>query len=254
LNVIGNAFRGFRAPNVDDMSHYSYVAIPAGIAFQVPSANVSPERVISYELGLKYDNGNLSGSAFAYRNKLTNLLTLSPGTFNGRSWFDTNPNGVRDPYEVSILQNQNVGSSTIKGFELDGRYELSNGLSVWGNYTNALGTDTRLNQPLSAMPPAFGTAGMRFLSSASLRPWAEVVWRYFATQDRLGVGDQTNPDVGNGRIPGFDVLNFRTGVTISSRLSITGAVENILDKKYREVGSIFYSPGRQFVIGTQFQF
>jgi hemoglobin/transferrin/lactoferrin receptor protein len=254
LNVIGNAFRGFRAPNVDDMSHYSYIAIPGGIAFEIPNANVEPERVVSYELGLKYDNGNLSGSAFAYRNKLTNLLTLSPGTFNGLPWLDSNPNGVRDPYEVGIVQNQNVGSSTIKGYELDGRYALANGLSLWANYTNATGTDTRLNQPLSAMPPSFGTAGLRYLAGGGLRPWAEVAWRYFAAQDRLGVGDQTNPDVRNGKLPGFDVFNIRTGVTISNRFSITCGLENIFDKKYREVGSTFYSPGRQLVIGTQFQF
>lgn len=254
LNVIGNAFRGFRAPNVDDMSHYNYVQVPGGVAFQVPTTNAQPERVISYELGLKYDNGNLSGSAFAYRNKLTNLLTLSPGTFNGLAFLDTNRNGVREPTEIAIIQNQNVGSSTIKGYELEGRYALANGFSVWANYAKANGTDTKLNQPLSSMPPGFGTAGLRYLAAGRLRPWAELVWRSSGTQDRLGAGDKINPDVKNGKLPGFDVFHVRTGVTVSDRFSVTAALQNIFDKKYREVGSVFYAPGRQIVLGTQFKF
>jgi hemoglobin/transferrin/lactoferrin receptor protein len=248
LNVIGNAFRGFRAPNVDDMSHYAYIAVPGGIAFEVPNANVSPERVVSFELGLKYDDGRLSGSAFAYRNKLTNLLTLSPGTYNGLPFLAANG------FDVPILQNQNVGSSIIKGYELDGRYALGNGFSLWANYTSATGTDARLNQPLSAMPPAFGTAGLRYLAGGSRRPWAEAVWRYYATQNRLGAADASNPDVSNGRIAGFDVFDIRTGLAITDRFSVTGALQNVFDKKYREVGSTFYAPGRQLVLGTQFVF
>lgn len=254
LNVIGNAFRGFRAPNVDDMSHYNFIQIPGGIGFQVPSANVEPERVTSYELGLKYDDGKLSGSAFAYRNKLTNLLTLAPGLLNGLPFRDVNGNGKRDPGDFSVFQNQNVGASTIKGYELDGRYRLSDAFNVWANYTKNTGTDTILNKPLSAMPPAFGTLGLRYTASGQHRPWGELVWRDYATQDRLGVSDKSDPDVRNGKLPGFNVFHVRTGMTITDRFSVTGAVENIFDKKYREIGSAFYAPGRQLVLGTQFQF
>src|SRR5262249_54631421 len=144
-------------PNIDDMSHYGFIAVPGGIAFQVPNADESPERVVSFEAGAKYDDGTMSGSAFAYRNKFSNLIQLAPGLYNGLPFRDSNGDGVKQPTEFPILQAQNVGSSTIRGYEVEGAYRLTNGFSMLANYTSAKGTDTKRNTPLAGMPPGFGT-------------------------------------------------------------------------------------------------
>ena len=104
------------------------------------------------------------------------------------------------------------------------------------------------------MPPAFGAAGVRYLSAAGYRPWMEVVWRYYGSQDRLSASDKLTPDVRNGSIPGFDVIHIRSGFSLTDRVSVTAALENVLDKKYREFGSAIFAPGREVVLGTQFHF
>lgn len=254
LNVVANAFRGFRAPNIDDMSHYNFVAVPGGIAFQVPSAGAEPEHVNSYELGLKYDNGRLGGSAYVFRNKLTNLLVLSPGTYNGLPFRDSNGNGVKDPGEFTILQNQNIGSSTMKGIDIDAHYALPNGFSVWANYADTEGTDTKKHVFLSQLPPAFGTGGLRYLSSSQHRPWAELIVQYYGSQEDLGPSDLGNPEIRNGVLPGFKAYHIRGGLAVTQRFSFTAAVENLSDRKYRQIGSTIYAPGRQLVLGTRFEF
>ena len=108
--------------------------------------------------------------------------------------------------------------------------------------------------PLSGMPPAFGAAGLRYLSAANYRPWVEVAWRYYASQDRLSASDLVTPDVRNGSIPGFDVFHIRSGFSLTDRVSVTAALENVFNKKYREFGSTIFAPGREVVLGTQFRF
>lgn len=254
LNVIANGFRGFRAPNIYDSSKYNFIRTANGVGFEVPAPNVQPERVISYEGGLKYDDGNLGGSAFYFRNRLTDLLVLAPGLLNGLPWRDTNGDGIRQASEFAVFQNQNVGSATIHGVELDGHYSLSNGVTAWGHYTKTKGTDTRTDSPLSMMPPSFGAAGVRYLSAATYQPWVEVVWRYYGKQDQLSLTDRANPDVVNGSIPGFNVFHVRTGLALTSRVTITAALQNITDKKYREAGSGLFAPGRGLVLGTELRF
>ncbi len=254
LNLIANAFRGFRAPNVDDTSHYNFVQVPGGIAFQVPSPNAEPEHVVSYEAGLKYEDGHLGGQVFYYRNRLTNLLTLAPGTFNGLPFRDTNGDGIRQKNEYSILQNQNAGSASIHGYELDGHYALGNGIRFWGNYSDGVGTDVRANKPLSAQPPGLGNLGVRWTSHQTHSPWLELAWRYYGTQESPGLADLKSVDLRNGKLPGFSVLHIRGGAAVTDRFSFTAGLENLGNKQYREVGSIVFAPSRQLVLGTQFRF
>src|SRR5207244_1306179 len=77
INLIANAMRGFRAPNVDEMSRFNLRT--AGL--DVPNPQAGPEHVMSYELGAKYEDGRLGGSLFYYRNNLNDLLVRQSGTF-----------------------------------------------------------------------------------------------------------------------------------------------------------------------------
>jgi outer membrane receptor protein involved in Fe transport len=115
LNLMGNAMRGFRTPNIFDAT-----AIEWGTStVLVPNVDVSTESVVSYELGAKYASPRFSGSAFYFRTDLHDLLVRADGLLNGLPYNDSNRNGMRDPWEGSILQNRNVGEGTIDGFEFE---------------------------------------------------------------------------------------------------------------------------------------
>jgi outer membrane receptor for ferrienterochelin and colicin len=255
LNVIGNAFRGFRAPNLDDMTRLNYRLLNSNtIVYEIPNTKANPERVTSYELGLKYDNDRFQGSVFAYRNRLTDLLQITPSTFNGLSFLDSNRNGVKERTEFNIVQNLNVGTAIIKGFEVEGRYRLSDSAFAWFNYTTTNGTDTAADQPLPLVPAAGGTAGLHYAWRSAYEPWAELVWRHANRQTRISAAELADPIIALEGIPGFDVIHLRTGAIVTPRLSLTAAVENLTNETYRQTGSLIYSPGRQFVLGTRIHF
>jgi outer membrane receptor for ferrienterochelin and colicin len=101
LNIIGNAMRGFRTPNIFDAT----TALEWGVnTILVPSGEVSTESVVSYELGAKYASNRFSGSAFYFRTDLTDLLVRAPGLLNGLPFNDSNGSGVREPRKARFCR------------------------------------------------------------------------------------------------------------------------------------------------------
>ncbi len=248
LNVIANVFRGFRAPNLDDVSRSGFKTSGGTFGFLLPNSAAKAEHVMSYEAGLKYDNGHFQAAGYAYQNKLTNLLAITSIGF-----FDFDQNGSRGPFEFDILQNLNVGQAELSGYELEARSLLPIHTTVWAHYAKTTGTNTDTNEPLSMIPGGHGAVGVRYSPPFDHTPWAELVWRHQETQERLSQLDRASPLYANG-IPGFDVFNLRAGASVTPRLSLTVSVENLLDEKYQEFGTLLYAPGRQAVVLTRFGF
>ena len=133
LNVIGNVMRGFRAPNLQDISRFSQ----SSSNIEVPATRAEGEQVTSYEAGVKYQNRFLSGSAFYFTNDLSNLLIVSNSTYKGMSFNDANKNGVKDAGEANFRENLNIGNAQIKGWEADVRLRPTQWMQVWGNMTHS---------------------------------------------------------------------------------------------------------------------
>jgi hemoglobin/transferrin/lactoferrin receptor protein len=251
LNVIGNIVSGFRAPNLDDVSRS---ANKPGFA-EIPNPDAAPEKVRSYEGGLKYSDSRINASVFYFQNRFTDLLVKVPSTFNGLTFSDTNGNGIRDAGESLIIQNLNVGSATIEGVEGDLAVQLSSELSLTAGYSRLIGTDKVSGGPLTGMQPASGLLALHYSSTvAAHQPWGEIEYRVTAGQHRLSPTDIVNVYVGAGGSPGFQVVDLRTGLTLSRQVRLSVALENAFDEKYRSIGSNRYEPGRQLVIGTQLHF
>lgn len=247
LNIMVNAMRGFRAPNLDDISR----AGNGRGGYEVPNPDAEAERVMSYEGGLKYQSSRWSASAFYFRNTLTNLLFRAPSTLNGLPYVDLNGNGKRDPSERPVIKNVNVGRGIITGFETDASLIVSPTLTLFGNYTRTRGTDTINNVPFRGIPPAFGTLGGRWLTTRPFLPWAEVTYGFASKQDRLS---PTEAQENTGGTPDYGVWNIRGGATLAERFRVTVGIENLLDEEYRYHGSPILEPGRQLVVSTQYRF
>lgn len=248
LNLISNAMRGFRTPNIFDAT-----AIEWGTStVLVPNLGVSTESVMSYELGAKYASTRFDGSAFYFRTDLHDLLVRADGTLNGLPFNDSNGNGVRDPWEGSILQNKNVGEGTINGFELEGTLHLAHGFELAADLTRTTGTNTVSDEPFPYIPPTFGTVKLRY--TASKRGfWSEAVFAFAQQQDRISEAERADDILANGT-PAYQVITLRGGANITSHINATVAVENIFDKAYRFHGSQVFEPGRQLVVATQVRF
>ena len=247
VNVIANAFRGFRAPNINDVSRFAFVFSPAGVGVQVPNANAEAEHVMSYEGGVKYERKGLSGSAFVFRNELTNLLAVGKIGFQ-----DGNQNGLQDPFEFEILTNRNVGEAVIRGYEVETRYTAANGVSVWAHYATSEATDSTTGEPLAFVPGGAGGAGIRYAPAWKRRPWAQLTWRHQSAQTNLTATEELAP----GYADAFNVLHIRGGFELHKTISALVGIENVFDEKYRDMDpfTTIYGAGRQVVLGLVYNF
>lgn len=250
LNLIANAMRGFRAPNIDDLSRFSVRANGT----DVPNPAASPEHVTSYELGAKYEGLRFSTSLFYYQNSLADLLVRQPGTFNGLPYLDQNGNGRRDSGEPDIYQLQNVGTAKIHGYEGDFRFVPMTSMVISGNVTKTQGTDTLADEPLERIPPLFGNLTLALFGNSARHYWGQVVFDFAGSQHRLSVNDIGNYRIGPGGTKGYRVLSVRGGATLADRLRVTLGIDNLTDAAYKTHDSFVYRPGRQLVLGTEYRF
>jgi hemoglobin/transferrin/lactoferrin receptor protein len=249
LNLIGNAMRGFRTPNI-----YDATAMVWGVnTVQVPSAEVSTESVMSYELGAKYHSERFSGTAFYFRTDLHDLLVRAQGTLNGLPFYDSNGDGVHDSWEGSILQTRNVGKGTINGFELDGKLQLPRKFELAANVARTTGTNTASDEPFPYIPPVFGALKLRYLPVTRHDFWGEAVLNVAGAQDRISSAELADPALANGT-PAYHAISIRGGASLTKRIEATLSLENLLDEEYRFHGSHVYEPGRQLIVATQFHF
>jgi hemoglobin/transferrin/lactoferrin receptor protein len=242
LNFVGNYVRGYRPPNMHDMTS----GASNGLFAFVPTTALAPERMNSIEAGVKYDSGRVSGSAYYFDNELSNLLVVGAGLFQGKPYLDYNGNGVRNLGEPLAVVTSNIGKATVKGYELDLRYLPTANLTLWGNYARTRGTNNDSRQALSRIQPRLANAGARFALQGPRGLWVEGIFTY---------GSESEGTDGS-KFPGFHVYTLRSGGNISDRMSLTLAVENLLDKSYRFSPSIALldQPGRQAVLVTEIRF
>jgi outer membrane receptor protein involved in Fe transport len=250
VNLIANVMRGFRAPNIDEISRLSVRTV----GIDVPNPKAAAEHVNSYELGIKYESGKAGGSFFYYSNDLSDLLVRQAGTFNGLTFFDTNGNGKKDGKEADIFQLQNVGTARTTGYEADFHLGLGQALNLTGNVTKTTGTDTFADVPLDRIPPVYGNLTLTFLGSTAQRYWGAALFDFAGSQHRLSPADITDFRIGPGGTYGYRVLSVRGGMTLAERIRLMLGVDNLTDAAYKSHDSWVYRPGRQLVIATEYRF
>ncbi len=243
VNFIVNGLRGFRAPNIEEMSPFT---LSSGTV-ELPAPNVKPEHVNSLEGGVKFDSGPLAFSGFYFRNHFSNLITRISGTYNGLSFLDYNGNGVRDSGEPRVQQNQNRDALTAKGYELEVKYRLGQSLLLRSSYTYFDRADSRA---IPTPHDAIGTALLRYtFVDWSKAPWVEL-------ENLFETGSSTSTSTGiESSVRRFHELNLRAGMIVSQHLRLTGAIQNLRDRDNRYVLSTgIYQPGRQFLLSTEWKY
>jgi hemoglobin/transferrin/lactoferrin receptor protein len=253
INVVASVTRGFRPPNIDDLSRYDERSGSQGI--EVPNPDLDPERSFTYDVGVKASSARVDASAFYYHSKLTDLHDRRPGIFEGLDYFDINGNGIRDGADQPVLQRVNVGRATIRGVELDARCRFSTAWWLDGNFAATRGEDHVLNEPLSRIPPAFGRLTLRWSPPAARRRmWSEASYTFAAAQRRVSTRDKGDVRIGASGTDGFDVFGVRGGFDVVRQVRVTVGLENITDAAYKYHTSGVPRPGRQFMLGTEFRF
>jgi len=237
-----NLGQAFRAPNLSDIGK---LGESKGSTWEVPNPALDSETMLSMDLGLKIEKERLSASASIYYAAIDHLIATADFTTpEGAAVYDYN--GV----SYKVKAKQNLGKAFLRGVETALAFDLGKGFSMRGNWTVTYGQNTTLHEPMGKLPPAFGLVGLGWTRQNF---HTELYTRWAARQNRLSTDDLDDDRIPQGGTPAWQTLNLRTTFQATSSLQLQAAVENILDRNYREHGSGINAPGRNFILSLEYR-
>jgi len=224
---------GYRAPNVDDMGTLGIV----DFRYEVPTADLKPEKSQHTELGYKFQTKRLSGTLAAYYMHLGDLITRMK--MDGQ---------MMSGYQV--YQKENTESAFIKGFETELNWNAIKNLNIIGGIAYTYGQSLSKKEPLRRIPPFNG----KLMSTYRNNKWfAAVEFQFASHQKRLAQGDKDDNRIPAGGTPGWKVLNFFGGYKFSI-VQLNAGVQNIFNEDYRTHGSGINAMGRSAWLSVNLNF
>ena len=243
IHIIASAAQGFRTPNLDDISK---LGPGKGSSFyDIPNPEARPEKSLNLSAGLKFRTQQLHAVISGFYNTLHDLLVREPATFNGLPYF------IDEGDTLQVFHKANAGKAYTTGLALQTELQLQRHWIFSGNISYTYGKNISDDEPLSAIPPLSGFAGLRFNKKFI---WTELTMRFATEQSRLSSEDKKDLRIPEGGTPGWWTLNIRTGVNLQKGVSLTVSATNLLDRNYREHLSGFNAPGRNFTFTAQFTY
>lgn len=262
LTLVANVGAGFKAPSISD----TLSSGPFTFGVSVPSPDLEPEESTTYELGVRTQFGGFHGEIIGYYTDLRNLIDSREGFFQGLDFYDLNGNGVKDNDEQVYIDG-NVGRAYVYGVEAAADWQFYEDeelgvFSVYGNATYTRGYDLASDDNLRFIPPFNGVLGARWEletgNEYGRRFWAQVdvPWSFNKPKNRFNERDFSdlaqfprNP----GNLPGWAIVNLRSGVEITDYASLSLSITNLLNTEYQSFGSRLPGEGFSFDIGVKFE-
>ena len=244
-SLFGGVSQGFRAPNLSDLTRLD-TARSREIETPV-SIPLEPEQYVSYEVGFKTSLPRSSMQMAVYYTNIEDMIVRTPtGTVIGTN------------FEVT---KRNSGEGFTRGFEIEGGYDLTERLSLWGAFTWSDGelesfptsAPTLVREPLSRIMPPTTVVALRWRPPSD-RYWLEASTLHAEEQTKLAASDVLdNQRIPPGGSPGYSVLNLRSVMSFGENITLSAAVENLTDQNYRVHGSGINESGRNVVLTMEWQ-
>jgi len=228
VNLVGNAGRGFRPPNIFDLGT---LGNRPGNRFNIANPELRPESVLSYDLGVKTQSATLQTELFVfalqYRNKISSVAT-GEITESGRI----------------IVRSENLAEAKFYGIEAGFRWSSDSGAELYGslNYTHGEETANGDSSPADRIPPLNGKLGLIISANERLKMDAYIL--FSGSQDRLSQRDVADPRINPLGSPGWLTVNLQLAWEINPRAQAGIRLENLADRHYREHGSGIDAPGK----------
>jgi outer membrane receptor protein involved in Fe transport len=233
LHLVSNIGRGFRPPNIFDLGT---LGSRPGNRFNIPNADLKPESVWSYDLGIKSGGSRWEAELFIFYSDYKDKIS---SRFTG----DLTPDGR------FIVRSDNLNKIQLWGIESGLRYLFNDDMELYAviNYTrgeedNADG----VTLPADRIPPLNGRVGFTFNPGHGLR--LEPYLDFAGKQDRLSPRDASDPRINPAGTSGWATFNLLFSWHASQSLELGLRLENLAEKDYREHGSGIDAPGRNLGI------
>ena len=257
-NVNANFSSGFRTPNIDDFGKVferdDYVVIP--------NNTIEPEFAYTGELGIsKSFSRNYTEidsttsrlhfatiSATGFYTLLDNLIVRADYSLNG------NDSILYEGEMRKIQANQNYDEGMIYGFSGGVHFSFNRNIKLNSTINYTVGRITSTAEPLAHIPPVFGKTNLIF----ELSKWDVEVYSIYNGWKRIADYDQNGNDNDDEATvdgtPSWWTLNLRGSYQFSSKFSMQGGIQNMMDVHYKTFSSGISAMGRSFNIAVKFLF
>lgn len=221
---------GFRAPNIDDMGTLGIV----DFRYEIPSADLKPEKSMQTEIGYKYSSRRFSGAVSAWYMHLRDIITR-----------------VKQEGQVisgyPVYQKENTELAYIRGLEMEGTWDISRFLRFQGAFSYTFGQNLSKPEPLRRIPPFNGQMGL----TLKQKKWrTSIQWQFAKRQDRLAQGDKDDNRIPSGGTPGWKVFNLCGDYGLKGWVVSAGLL-NLFNEDYRTHGSGINGVGRSVWISLK---
>lgn len=240
-SLYGGVSQAFRAPNLSDLSRFD-VALSGRT--ETPATDLSPEKYLTYELGLKAHTETVTASLAYFHTRLNNLIVRRSTTVPLQ---DTKANG---------------GDGYMQGFEAAARWQIDAHWSIFGHIAWVEGevdqfigtTNQKRREPMGKVSPLVGYGGVRW-QTTDRRFWTEFVCLSYGEAGRMNTSDQLDTQrIPPNGTPAFWLLTLRGGWQLNEHLLLTASLDNLLNQTYRYHGSGSNEPGFGANLGLAVKF
>lgn len=259
LSFYARASRSYREPNLHDRftAGTGHALSSTSTSITVPNPNLEPETGWNTDVGVKLRLNRVRASFGYFNNTFRDFITAS-----GKPIAGVPP--VEGPFgPLTVLQRANIDRLRFQGIEAELEVPFRVGgafLTPFANASTTKGDDLRAHVPVDPLyfpcVPFKSVLGLRWTPS-SQRYWWDYRARIVATQTRLPA-DSSYWAPGKARL-GYTTHDFRIGYDVPTErltLTVNGGVENIGNRFYQDLYSIYDAParGRTFIAGVRFRF
>lgn len=216
--VLVRADQNYRFAKVDEFLQPAYSATFSPVVLKTQEG-------LSLESGVEWTRGSNRAKLVVYRLDLENEIAYDPVNY----------------------ANINLDDTVRKGLITSGYWKASQRLGFSASYTF---TDAKVSSGISAgksiplVAEHSALLSTDYVIAESWKVFAEVV----AKSDRVFAGDFDNV---LSRLPGYGLLNLKAEYSIND-FSLSGRVNNVLNKRYSDIGQLGFDPDTFFAASEAF--
>lgn len=244
----------FRSPNVDDIGKV-FDSEPGSVV--IPNPDLTAEYAYNVDVGIAKVFGNsVKADLTVFYTILDNAMVRRNFQLNGKD--SVNYDGTLS--QVQALQNGAL--SRVFGFQAGFEIKLPKGFTISANANYQLGEEELDNgdkSPSRHAAPFFGISRLSYVSNKlSLQFYAQFqAERKFVD---LAVEEQGKTEIyaldknGKPYAPSWYTLNLKANYLLTPIFSVSAALENITDQRYRSYSSGISAPGRNYIMSLNAKF
>ncbi|HZM26977.1 MAG TPA: TonB-dependent receptor, partial [Gemmatimonadales bacterium] len=239
LHLTGHIANGYRQPNATEL----FFNGPASVGFVVGNPYLTPERSVSYDLGMRWGPSPFAISGNLFFSNYKDLIDALPVVSGG-------------PPGPPTFQYTNISDARIYGWEAETEWRFRRGWNARAQVSDAIGDITsaeaiqtlyQVNQdtaPLPNVPPIHGTFSLRWSDDRG-RFWVEPAARWAWRTSRLPLTLAGVPQFSEFKAE-WIVADLTTGARLPWGQKLLAGVRNVTDTPYRQALASVDDPGVNF--------